>query len=521
MQYRPILHVSGLMTLGLGAMMLPCVVVDIVSLREAASTMREANELAAQTGQTLNQVLEERASAAPWLFFEPEDFGWKIYLLLSIVWMTIGGALAVGTKPTDEGVRTHEAFLLTVVSWMMIVLVGATPFFIGFGFNLTDSVFEAMSGLTTTGATIMEGIETYPPSLILWRAILQWVGGVGIIVTAIAILPSLKVGGMQLFQLESSDTQGKMLPHIGEIAMQTALVYLGLTLICAGLYRVTGMNEFQAITMSMTTIATGGFADSDASFFPYVDSGADIVAIVFMMLGSLPFSLMVLSVHGDWKAFLRDPQPIVWISTAIVLTLLMMAYVTTRDHIDVGPEGPLRMVMFNVVSVLSGTGYGTEDFSLWGPFASSLFVVAMFFGGCAGSASCGLKTFRVHIAFMSLFSYAKTMIRPNQIAPVRYAGKPVRPETMQSIMLFFFLYFATFAVQACILALSGLEPTTAISAAAATLNNVGPGLGEVGPAGNFAHLTTIGKWTCTVAMLLGRLELIAVFVILTPGFWRN
>ena len=521
MQYRPILHVSGLMTLGLGAMMLPCVVVDIVSLREAASTMREASDLAAQTGQTLNQVLEERASAAPWLFFEPEDFGWKIYLLLSIVWMTIGGALAVGTKPTDEGVRTHEAFLLTVVSWMMIVLVGATPFFIGFGFNLTDSVFEAMSGLTTTGATIMEGIETYPPSLILWRAILQWVGGVGIIVTAIAILPSLKVGGMQLFQLESSDTQGKMLPHIGEIAMQTALIYLGLTLICAGLYRVTGMTEFQSITMSMTTVATGGFADSDASFAPYVAGGADIIAIIFMTVCSLPFSLMILSIHGDWKAFIRDPQPVVWISMALVLGLSITGYVITRENVEIGPEGPLRMVMFNVVSILSGTGYGTTDFSIWGPFASTLFIIAMFLGGCAGSASCGLKTFRVHIAFMSLFSYARTMIRPNQIAPVRYAGKPVRPETMQSIMLFFFLYFSTFAVHACLLALTGLDPTTAISAAAATLNNVGPGLGGVGPATTFAELNTLAKWTCTVAMLLGRLELIAVFVILTPGFWRN
>lgn len=521
MQYRPILYVTGLMTLGLGAMMLPCVIADAATMSETAGTLREAADIAAETGRSLNQVLADRGDASPWLRFEAEDFGWKIFLLLAIAWITIGGALAIGARPADEGVRTHEAFLLTVLSWIVIVIVGATPFFLGFGFSVTDAMFESMSGLTTTGATIMEGIETYPPSLILWRAILQWIGGVGIIVTAIAILPSLKVGGMQLFHMESSDTQGKMLPHIGEIAMQTALVYLGLTFICAALYKVTGMNEFQAIIMSMTTIATGGFADSDASFNPYVAGGADIVAIVFMALGSMPFSLMVLSLHGDWKAFLRDPQPAVWLSTALVLSLSMMVYIMTRDHIAIGPEGPLRMAMFNVVSVLSGTGYGTEDFSLWGPFVSSLFIIAMFHGGCAGSASCGLKTFRVHIAFVSIFAYAKTMIRPNQVSPVRYAGRPVRQETMQSIMLFMFLYFATFAVQASILALSGLEPTTAISAAAATLNNVGPGLGEVGPAGNFAHLTTVGKWTCTIAMLMGRLELIAVFVLLTPSFWRN
>ncbi len=492
-----------------------------MAMNEVSSTLSAASASAEETGRTINQILAESGNHSPWLFFDANDFGWKVFLLLSIFFMTVGGALSVGSRLDDDGVRTQEAFLLTVISWLVIVFIGAAPFFLGFGFNFTDSVFESMSGLTTTGATIMEGIETFPPSLILWRAIIQWIGGVGIIVTAIAILPSLKVGGMQLFHMESSDNQDKMLPHIGEIAMKTALVYLGLTFLCASLYRVTSMNEFESITMAMTTIATGGFADTDASFNPYVEGGADIVAIIFMSLGSMPFGLMVLAIHGDWKSFMRDPQPIVWIGFAVILTGAMTLYVITRDHIDIGPEGPVRMAMFNVVSVLSGTGYGTEDFSLWGPFASSLFVVAMFFGGCAGSASCGLKTFRVHIAFLSIFAYAKTMIRPHQISPVRYAGRPVRPETMQSIMLFMFLYLVTFAVQCSILALTGLEPTTAISAAAATLNNVGPGLGEVGPAGNFAHLTIVGKWTCTIAMLLGRLELIAVFVILTPSFWRN
>ena len=429
--------------------------------------------------------------------------------------------MAVGAKPDKEGVRTHEAFLLTVVSWIAIVVVAAMPFKIGFGFSFTDALFESMSGLTTTGATIMTDIESYPPSLILWRALMQWIGGVGIIVTAIAILPSMKVGGMQLFHLESSDNQDKMLPHIGEIAMRTALVYLGMTFLCAGLYRLTGMNEFEAVTMSMTTIATGGFAGSDASFAPFVASGADLVAIVFMCLGSMPFAVFILMLNGDFKAFIRDPQPLVWLSFAFVISASMTWYILTRDQIDIGPEGPIRLATFNVVSVLSGTGYGTADFSVWGPFASSLFIIAMFLGGCAGSASCGLKTFRVHVAFLSLFSYAKTMIRPNQVAPVRYAGRPVKPETMQSIMVFMFLYFAVYAVLCSVLALTGLDPTTAIAAAAATLNNVGPGLGNVGPADNFAHLSLIGKWACTLAMLLGRLELIAVFVILTPRFWQN
>ena len=199
----------------------------------------------------------------------------------------------------------------------MIVLVAATPFFMGFGFSFTDAMFESMSGLTTTGATIMTKIESFPPSLILWRAILQWFGGVGIIVTAIAILPSLRVGGMQLFHLESSDTSEKYMPRIATIAAQTALVYAGLTLICAGLYRVTGMNEFQSVVMFMTTVATGGFADSDASFSPFVSGGADIVAIVFMSISSLPFGLLVMSLHGDLKAYTRDPQPLVWLGFAV------------------------------------------------------------------------------------------------------------------------------------------------------------------------------------------------------------
>ncbi len=482
MYFRPIFYVTGLMTLGMGLFMLPCVVADLV-----------ANES-----------------------------DWRIFFLLAIASITIGSVMAISTYQENMPIRTHDALVLTVLTWVVVTIVGALPFYIGFGMSFTDSFFESTSGLTTTGATIMTKIETFPPSILLWRALLHWIGGIGIIVTAIAILPSLKIGGMQLFHLESSDTQEKILPHIGEIAMQTALVYLCLTGVCALFYRVTGMNEFEAITIAMSTIATGGFAESDASFNPFVEGGSDIVAMVFMCLGSMPFAIMVLMIHGDLKAAIRDPQPLVWLLMALIAIALMMAYVANQPHVEVGEEGLFRMVAFNVISILSGTGLGTEDFSTWGPFASTLFILLMFLGGTAGSASCGIKTFRVHIAIKAMFAYTQTMVRPNRVAPVRYAGKVVKPEVLQSIMLFMFLFLASFAVLAAGLALTGLDPETAISAAAAMICNVGPGLGEiVGPAGSYQPLPDIAKWMCTVAMFLGRLELISVFVILSPHFWRD
>ena len=488
MHFRPIFYVTGLMTAGLGFFMLPCALADILMSQPDADLVYS---------------------------------GWRIFLLLSIVCVTTGSALAIVSRQRDEPIRRHDALVLTVLSWAVLTAIAALPFFLGFSFSLTDAMFESMSGLTTTGATIMTNIESFPPSLILWRAMLQWFGGVGIIVTAIAILPSLKIGGMQLFHLESSDTSDKYMPRIAEIATQTAIVYLTLTLLCAAAYRLTGMTEFEAVSMSLTTVATGGFAGTDASFAPYVPLGADIVAMVFMVICSLPFGLMVMTLHGDWKAFGRDPQPIVWLGILIVAILLMWAYISGRPGVDIGEEGALRMAAFNVTSILSGTGYGTTDFSVWGPFASALFVILMFLGGTAGSASCGIKTFRVHIAFLAVFAYARSMIRPHQISPVRYAGKPVKAETLQSIMLFMFLFLASYGLLAALLALTGLDATTAISAAAATLCNVGPGLGGIGPENNFADLTGIAKWLCIAAMLLGRLELISVFVILSPGFWRN
>lgn len=470
------------MTLGLGLFMLPCVVAD----------------LAAGRGE------------------------WRIFFLLSITAITIGSVTALSSRHDKMPIRTHDAYLLTVLLWVFITIIASTPFSIGFGMSFTDAMFESMSGLTTTGATIMTNIESYPPSLHLWRAMLHWIGGIGIIVMAIAIMPSLRVGGMQLFHLESSDNSDKFLPSLGEIALQTTYVYIGLTVICAGLYHITGMTQFDAIVMAMSTVSTGGFAPSDASFAPYVEGHADLVAIFFMALCSLPFALLVMTIHGDWKAYKKDPQPLVWMCMALVASIVVAIFVGTHPSLEIGPEGAFRMVMFNIVSILSGTGFGTEDFNQWGAFPATVFILMMFLGGAAGSASCGLKTFRVHIAWKAMISYTKQMIRPNQVSHVLYAGKPVSETTLQSIMIFMFLFLATFAVHACGLALTGLDPLTAISAAAATICNVGPGLGEiVGPAGTYQPLPDAAKWMCTIAMLLGRLELIAVFVILSPSFWRN
>lgn len=480
MRYRPIFYFIGLMTLGLGGSMLACAFADIVS----------------------------------------DEPTWRVFLSVAILSIATGGAMAVATREKGMSIGRREAFLLTAVSWIVLVFVAATPFMVGFGMSFTDAMFESMSGLTTTGATVISGLDDLPKSIILWRALLQWYGGIGIIVTAIAVLPSLRVGGMQLFHMESSDQSDKFLPSTGQIALQSAVIYAGLTAVCAGFYRVFGMNDFQAMTLAMTTLATGGFAHTDASFHDFVPGGADIVAIVFMCIGSLPLILYVRLLHGDWRAWRKDPQPWVWLSIAAIASVIMGFYIQSQGVMS-DNAGHFRMAAFNVVSVLSGTGYGTEDFAKWGSFASALFVILMFLGGTAGSASCGLKTFRVHVAVKTMLSYARLMVRPHQVSPVRYAGEVVSEDTLQSIMLFMFLYFAAFAVIASGIALTDVDTETALSAAAATLNNVGPGLGDVGPATTFDSLDDAAKWLCFIAMLLGRLELIAIFVIFAPTFWRS
>lgn len=483
MQLRPILLAVGIMSALLGLAMGPCAAIDIADGRDEWPVFAISGGLSVLIGSTI-------------------------------------AILAAGDKPPRTGQR--EAFLLTVLVWVVLSAIAAIPF-IASGMTVTDSVFESVSGLTTTGATVITGLDDLPRGLLLWRAILQWIGGIGIIVTAIAILPQLRVGGMQLFQVESTDVSGKFLPRVTEIAAQTGFVYLGLSVICAILYFTNGMTPFDAVAHAMTTMAAGGFSTHDASF-GYFGNGVISTAILFMFLAGLPFALFVLAIRGKPVALLRDPQPRLLLGLILTATLILMiynAYGAGEGEFDSFEES-LRTTAFNVVSVITGTGYANTDYSAWGPAAQTVFLGLMFLGGCAGSAACGMKMFRVEISAKAVFAYSQRMTKPHRIAPVRYGGRVVDEDTLQSVMVFMFMYLATFLVAAVLLSLYGETPIAAISGAATSVSNVGPGLGpDIGPNGTFQSLDPESKWVCLIAMLLGRLEFVAVFVLLTRRFWLD
>lgn len=449
---------------------------------------------------------------------------WPIFLVSAAVSILIGSGLAVlsGGAPPSSGAR--EAFLLTVVIWIALPLIATIPF-ISYGMSFTDSMFETVSGLTTTGATVMTGLDTTARGILLWRAILQWIGGIGIIVTAIVILPMLRVGGMQLFQIESSDMSGKFLPRITEITAQTGIVYLIISMICAMTYAFCGMTAFDAITHSMTTMSAGGFSTHDASFGYFADTPAAYAATVFMFIAGLPFSLLTLLIlHGRWRPFANDPQPRLYFWLAIGFATVIVVWheavvdPPVFDHIFHG----FRQALFNIISIMTGTGYASAPYDTWGGPAAVIFLIATFLGGCAGSAACGIKMFRLEISFKAVTAYAAQIVRPNRIVRVRYAGRVVSSDTLQSVMVFVFLYMATFVIAAVLLSLTGMDTLSSISGAATSISNVGPGLGpEIGPSSTFQGIPEPAKWVCLTAMLLGRLEFVSVFTLMTARFWRG
>jgi len=428
--------------------------------------------------------------------------------------------VALSSYTPKARMSARGAFLLTVSSWVILAFVGALPFILQeSSMSFTDAYFESMSGLTTTGSTVMTGLDDAPRGILLWRAMLQWYGGVGIIITAIAILPRLNIGGMQLFRAEWFDPMGKILPRAGQIATGIGIAYIGLTVICAISYNMLGIDMFDAICLAMTTIATGGFTNSDASFAGYADSGADMVATLFMILASLPFAAYVLAMRGNLSAIYKNPQTRGFLLVLFALIMVMTAYMTMNNYSSTAH--PLRLAMFNITSIITGTGYSFGDYQAWGPLAVGVFFSAMFIGGCAGSTSCSIKIFRYQVAFEALRAYVVRMPRRRAVSPMRYGGKPLPKSAVYSVMGFFFIFMMCYAVTAILLSLMGLDEITALSAAATAITNVGPGLGDiVGPTGTFQPLPNAAKWVMSMAMIVGRLEIIPVLVVLNPSFWR-
>jgi len=448
------------------------------------------------------------------------DDSWQAFASSGFITTLFGAIMALTNYTPKANLRARGAFLLTTVSWVFLSGFAALPLLLsGMNLSLTDSLFEAVSGITTTGATVLTGLDGTAKGILLWRAILQWIGGIGIIVTAMAVLPALKIGGMQIFRMESSDMSDKILPKAASLALAISLIYLSLTVMCAIGYMAVGMNSFDAISHAMTTLATGGFSTSDASMGGFMDNGADLVGIAFMLAGALPFGIYLLAVRGSLRPAFSDPQMrgFLLVIALLITTVTMYLWISSTYY---GAQA-MRLSAFNVVSIVTGTGYATADYNAWGPFAVAAFFAFMFIGGCAGSTACSIKIFRYQVAFEALRAYIFKMPRPNAVAPMRYGGKPLPDSVVYSVMGFFFLFFTCFAVGAILLSMIGLDPITAWSGAASALANVGPGLGEIiGPAGTYQDLPGSAKWILMSGMIIGRLEIVTALVLLTPSFWR-
>ena len=421
----------------------------------------------------------------------------------------------------NKKINLQQAFLLTSLSWLSIAIFGSLPFvFSEVNLSFTDAFFESMSGITTTGSTIITNLNDAPKGILLWRAMLQWLGGIGIIVMAITLMPVMNVGGMQLFKISSNDTTEKILPKTKEISLRLIIIYLFLTLICSFIYKLCGMNLFDSFTHSMTTIATGGFSNYNESIGYFDNVYIEITSIVFILTGSIPFIIYLKFVSGDKKIFFSDTQIKSFLKIIFFSILILFVYLGLKNRSF--SEISLISVSFNVISILTGTGYVTENFSNWGNFPLVFFLVLMFIGGCAGSTTCGIKIFRVQILFQFFSNQIKKIIYPHGIFNLTYQKQNIDDKFMSSGISFIYLYIIIFFIVTALLSLTGLDFVTSISAAATSISNVGPGLGEtIGPNGNFSNLSDYSKWVLSLTMILGRLELFAILVLFLPSFWRK
>ena len=446
---------------------------------------------------------------------------WKVFAGSAGATLFAGVTMILTNRLPAGRFNLRQAFLLTTASWLVLTAFAALPFvFADLGLSYTDAFFEAMSGLTTTGSTVMSGLDAAPQGILLWRALLQWLGGIGIIVTAVAILPMLQIGGMQLFRMESSDRSEKVMPRVTQIASGITIVYLALTALCAAALWTAGFSGFDAVAHAMTTIATGGFSTSDGSVGAFDNPEAEAVILLFMIVGGLPFVLYLQAVRGNFDALFRDSQVRCFASILLVLVAAMSLWRYWTDDAPFG--GVLRAVAFNVVSIITGTGYSSADYAGWGGFAMAVFFFIMFIGGCAGSTTCGIKVFRFQVLYATAEAQIRRLMQPHGVFVAHFNRRPIDVDVAGSVMSFFFLFAAAFTVLALLLGAVGLDFVTAVSSAATAICNVGPALGDiVGPTGNFSSLPDAAKWLLSAGMLLGRLELFTVLVLFAPSFWRG
>ena len=451
-------------------------------------------------------------------FQQPQ--GINAFLWSSLLTFIAGITMITQGRPQNTQLRPRDMYMLTVSSWVLVSIFAALPFVFTQHVSFTDAYFESMSGITATGATIFTGLDSMSPGILIWRSLLHWLGGIGFIAMAVAILPMLRIGGMRLFQTESSDRSDQVMPRSHMVAKYMVLAYVGLSGFAVLAFWLAGMSLFDAINHAMSAIATGGFSTSDASLGKWQQPAVHWVAVMVMILGSLPFVLYVSTLRGNFRALVRDEQVRGFFLILLSSWLLLACWKWSNS--DMPWLDTLRHVAVNLTSVMTTTGFAVGDYHLWGPFASMLFFYLGFVGGCSGSTAGGLKVFRFQVAYILLKANLMQLVHPRAVIKQQYNRHRLDEEIARSILAFAFFYTITIASLALIVAMTGMDWITALSGAASMVSGVGPGMGDlIGPAGNYAALPDLAKWALTLGMLIGRLEILTVLILLMPSFWRH
>ncbi len=447
------------------------------------------------------------------------------FLLNAMICLFFGISMTLANWRFGKTITVRESFLLTTLSWLFLSLFAALPLYTSdLNISFVDAFFESISALTTTGSTVLGGLDNMSHGILLWRSMLQWIGGIGFIAFAIILLPFLRVGGMQLFQTESSDRSEKIMPKSGEIVVSLFIVYCLLTIACALTYFFLGMNAFDAVNHAMTTLSTGGFSTHDKSFGYFNDSPALVYAGSFFMLsGGIPFILFVKLIFQGKFSLFTDEQVRVAVGIVALLSLGLTLWLwQNHEYYSQHFEEAFRVTLFHIISIITTTGYATADYTTWGNFPIVFFFFLTYIGLCTGSTAGGIKTMRIVIASKAVFWQFKSILYPHGVFILRYQGKTVDQELVSTVLGFLSLFVISNVFMTGILAFIGLDFATALSGSATAMANVGPGIGKIiGPAGNFSTLPDAAKWVLCAGMILGRLEILTVFVIFTPYYWRK
>ena len=454
------------------------------------------------------------------LIYQNSD--WDKFFFSSLITFFIGLVFYFSFKKEKIKINIRQAFLLTILSWIIIAAFASMPFiFSSANLNYTDAFFESISGITTTGATVINNLDYLHEGILIWRSLLQWFGGIGIIVLAMAILPTLQIGGMQLLHMEHDDPYEKTLPKINQFVKEIFILYLSLSILCALLYYLSGMSGFDAIAHSMTTISTGGFSTHNSSIGIFNSTAIELIAIIFMIIGSLPFVIYLKVIHSKNILLFKDEQIKLFVFILIVLIILTVLWLqdTLENH---SLFYLIKISTFNITSILTGTGYTSTNYNTWGSFGLVIMIIIMFIGGCAGSTTGGIKIFRLQLLFRGAKIQIKKLTHPHGVFLTTFNGKSVSDDAFNSIMGFFFMYILIFILASITLSFFNLDFLTAFSAAASAISNVGPGLGSnIGPYSNYSSLPNGAKWILSLTMLIGRLELFTFLVLLSVNFWKK